>query len=256
LPRLTPGRAGALLGILASLGAIYGLTASSAFTYARAEIPELRWTARAAIEAAIGLDPGTRLFPLTVGPLEARIRNLPGVAAASVEVSLPDTLVVSVTEREPILVWAVGESAFLVDRDGVLFATTAPTGAAAAGLPVIDDSRTDAVGLAVGSRLDPVDLDAARRLGSVVPADIESVADALVITISEANGFVLGTSPPSWIAIFGGYTPTQRTATMIPGQVRLLRSLLSGREQLVDTVILADETNGTFILKPTPEPLP
>jgi hypothetical protein len=102
LPRFTPARAGALLGIIASLGAIYGLAATTAFTYARAEIPELRWTSPDAVEAAIGIPSGTNLFRITVAPIEDRIETLPGVAHARVMVALPDTLVVDVTEREAI----------------------------------------------------------------------------------------------------------------------------------------------------------
>jgi hypothetical protein len=38
--------------------------------------------------------------------------------------------------------------------------------------------------------------------------------------------------------------------------VRLLRSLLIGREPLVERVILASETDGTYIPKATPLPSP
>ena len=57
-----------------------------------------------------------------------------------------------------------------------------------------------------------------------------------------------------WSAVFGYYTPSLRTTDIIPEQVRLLRSLLIGREQLVDRVILASGTDGTYIPKPTPKP--
>ena len=252
LPRFTPARAGALLGIIASLGAIYGLAATTAFTYTRAEIPELRWTSRDAVEAAIGLPTGTNLFRITVTPLEERIRTLPGVADAHVVVSLPDTLVVDITEREAITAWAVGEARFLVDLDGVLFAASDPEAVAIAGLPVIDDSRAEAATLAVGDRLDPMTLDAALRLGSLIPADVGSVADRLLVALSDATGFVVGTSPGSWIAIFGLYTPSARPPSIIPEQVRLLRSLLAGREGTVAQVILSDADSGTFTLEPTP----
>ncbi len=43
---------------------------------------------------------------------------------------------------------------------------------------------------------------------------------------------------------------------MIAGQVRLLRSLLIGREPLLDRIILANETDGTYTSKPTPKPSP
>jgi hypothetical protein len=255
LPRFTPARAGALLGIIGSLGGIYGLAATTAFTYARAEIPELRWTSPEAVEAAVGIPAGANLFRITVAPIEDRIATLPGVARARVTVALPDTLVVEITEREAIVAWAVGEQRFLVDVDGVLFAASDPGGVAIAGLPVIDDARAEAATYAIGDRLDPVTLDAARRLGSLVPDDIGSVADTLLVTVSDATGFVVGTSPGSWIAIFGLYTPTQRTPEMIPAQVRLLRSLLADRgEATVEQVILADGENGTVVARPTAAP--
>ncbi|HET9435919.1 MAG TPA: FtsQ-type POTRA domain-containing protein [Candidatus Limnocylindrales bacterium] len=259
LPRFTPARAGAVLGILASLGGVYGLAATPAFTYARAEIPELRWTAAAEIEAAIAIPTGTNLFRLTVAPLEARIADLPGVAAATVEVALPDTLIVRVVEREAILGWAVGETHFLVDRAGVLFAEAEPAALAEAGLPLIHDGRATSATLVVGDRIDPVDLDAATRLGSIVPADVGTVAEALVVSVTEANGFVVGTVPSSWIAIFGLYTPSARTPEIVPGQVRLLRSLLAGREPTIATVILSTADEGTYIPRPTevaPSPAP
>ena len=254
LPRFTPGRAGALLGILASLGGMYGLASTTAFTYGRAEIPDLRWTPRADIEAAVGVPLGSNLFRLTVGPLEDRIRALPAVADASVAVSLPDTIVVTVKEREAILAWAVGEGRFLVDRAGVVFAVAAPGEATLEGLPVIADARGGSAGLAIGSILNPVDLDAATRLASVTAADLDSVARSLVVTITDETGYVVGTTPASWIAIFGLYTPSLRTPELIPGQVRLLRSLLAGREATVAQVILSDDETGTYIPRATPVP--
>jgi hypothetical protein len=110
------------------------------------------------------------------------------------------------------------------------------------------------VDLVVGATLDRVDLDAATRLGSLVPADVGSAAEALLVFISDANGFTIRTRPASWQAVFGFYTPTLRTPELVPGQVRLLRSLLIGREPVVDKVILASETDGTFTLKPSPSP--
>jgi hypothetical protein len=54
------------------------------------------------------------------------------------------------------------------------------------------------------------------------------------------------------VAVFGLYTPSLRTPALVPGQVRLLRSLLDGRESTIAQVILADAESGTFIPKPTP----
>ena len=55
--------------------------------------------------------------------------------------------------------------------------------------------------------------------------------------------------------MFGFYTPSLRTTELIPGQVRLLRSLLIGREPLLERIILASETDGTYTTRsPAPGP--
>ena len=72
--------------------------------------------------------------------------------------------------------------------------------------------------------------------------------------MTDENGFVLTTKPAGWSAVFGFYTPSLRTTELIPGQVRLLRSLLEGREPQVDRVILASDTDGTYVPRTTPKP--
>ena len=60
--------------------------------------------------------------------------------------------------------------------------------------------------------------------------------------------------PSGWRAVFGFYTASLRTPELVPGQVRLLRSLLIGREAMVDRVILASETDGTYTTRSSPSP--
>ena len=57
--------------------------------------------------------------------------------------------------------------------------------------------------------------------------------------MSDENGFVVSAKPEAWTAIFGYYTPSLRTTELIPEQVRLLRSLLVGREAQVERIVLA-----------------
>ena len=249
----SPTRAAALLTILVSGGAIYGAGASDAFGFDRLELSGLRWTDEAALRELVSVGDGDNLIGVRTGPIAERIESLPPVASARVEVRLPGTLSVRVTEREAVLVWRLGDGRrFLIDRAGVAFVELAAADSAPAGMPVIRDGRTAlATELVVGATLPPVDLDAAARLASLTPADIGSSASRLVVTVSDANGFVVRREG-GWIAIFGFYTPNIRTTELIPGQVRLLRSLLSGREAEVDRVILADDVNGTYIPKSTP----
>jgi hypothetical protein len=162
---------------------------------------------------------------------------------------------VRIRERTAILIWRIGARRYLVDSEGRLFAKLPDEPSAdTAALPVIDDRRAAMVDLVVGSVLDRVDLDAATRLGSLAPADVGSAAEQLLVFISDANGFTIRTRPPSWQAVFGFYTPTLRTPELVTGQVRLLRSLLIGREPLIDKVILASETDGTYTVKPPASP--
>lgn len=250
-------RAGAALVALASATAIYGVASSSAFDYAKLRVLGAHYTDVAAVEASLADIRGDNLFRIDTKPLEAQLGKLTTVARARVEVQLPDTLAVTLEEREPILVWKVGERRYLVDHAGALFAKLADEPPAeAAALPVVDDHRAASAGLSVGRTLDAVDLDAATRLASLRPADVGSEAEQLTVGLTDENGFLVRSKPAGWTAIFGFYTPSLRTPALIPGQVRLLRSLLIGREPEVERVILASETDGTFIPRPTPTPRP
>ena len=243
--------------MLASAAAIYGVSASSAFDYARLQVNGLEFTDAAAVEAALADVRGENLFGLSTAPLEATLETLPTVETARVDISLPGTLAVTLEERRPVLIWQVGARRYLADSDGALFALLgADPPAGAAGLPVIDDRRAASAGLSVDRKLDAVDLDAATRLASLVPADVGSSAVSLAVVVTDANGFILETRPKGWSAVFGFYTPSLRTTELIPGQVRLLRSLLDGREQLVERVNLASETDGTYTPRATPSAKP
>jgi len=252
---LSPVRAGAILAMVVTAAATYGVAQATTFEYTDTVIEGATYTDPAAVQAVLDGVKGTNLFALVTRPLEASVRTLPTVRSVDVSARLPGTVVVRLRERTPILVWRIGARRYLVDSEGRLFAKLPDTPSdATASLPVIEDRRAAMVDLVVGSSLDRVDLDAATRLGSLVPADVGSAAEELQVFISDENGFTVRTKPPSWQAVFGFYTPTLRTPELVPGQVRLLRSLLIGREPLVDKIILASETDGTFIPKPTPTP--
>ena len=262
---LSAVRAGAALAMLVSAAAVYGVGASSAFEYARLQLDGVRFTDPTAVEAAVADARGKNLFLVPTKPLETALEGLPTVEQARVEVRLPGTLAITIEERQPVLIWQAGSSRYLTDAQGSLFAeVTEKDAAETAGLPLIDDRRlasngtpgTDeprsaAAGLGVGSRLDPIDLDAATRLASLEPADVGSTAVSLAVVVTDANGFIVDARPKGWTAVFGFYTMSLRSTEIIPGQVRLLRSLVTGREPLVDRVILASETDGTYTPRET-----
>jgi cell division protein FtsQ len=251
----TPVRAGAILVMLVAAAGVYGLAATSAFGFDRLSITGNVLTPAEVIRGRVGVASGTNLVGLTTQPIVDRLRDLPTVADASVSVGLPDTLRVDIHERVPVLLWKVGSQRFAVDGTGLLFASVAQDAPKAiAGLPTVVDQRIVASALTIRSVLDPVDLDAATRLASVTPAQIGSRADAIGVSVDDAHGFTLSSGPNGWLAVFGKYGLSQRTTTLIPGEVQLLSALLAGREDTVQTVFLSDERNGTYLPKPSSKP--
>jgi cell division septal protein FtsQ len=255
---LTPVRAGAILAMLCSAGAIYGLTAGSAFGMSRVDVEGATITGSATITDRLALANGQNLFDIATEPLEVSLREIPAVAAADVSIALPDRVSVSIVERRPIVVWRVGERRLLVDERGLLFADVASSAAVPAidALPVVTDSRAASADLAVAKTLDPVDLDAAFRLASLTPAQVGSSAAGLTVAVTDEHGFVVSSGPKGWEAWFGFYGLSLRTPELIPGQVQLLKTLIVGREATVKTVILADDREGTFVPKASAAPKP
>jgi hypothetical protein len=252
---VTATRAGGLLGMLASGFLLTFVTGPSAFALARTDLPALTWTDPAAVRAALALEDRSNVFLLDTAPLVAALRSLPAVAAADVTVALPDAaVVVTIEERQPVLAWQVGATRFIADREGTIFATLDDKAKLPAGVGLVDDRRTGGVlPLTIGSRLDAVELDVATRLGSLTPGDVGSNATRLRVAITDLDGFVVSTAG-GWTAVFGLYSPATRSTEMIPGQVRLLRSLLAGREATLSRIILASATDGTYVPKATPKP--
>lgn len=254
---VTATRAAGLLGMLASGFLLTFVTGPSAFALTRTDLPALTWTDPDAVGAALALEDATNVFRLDTAPLEAALRALPAVASADVSVALPEAaLVVTIDERQPVLAWQVGSTRFIADGEGTVFAVLDDKAKLPAGVAVVDDRRTGGVEpLAIGSRLDAVELDVATRLGSLAPGDVGSNATRLRVAITDLDGFVVST-PGGWTAVFGLYSPATRATDIIPGQVRLLRSLLAGREATLSRIILASATDGTYVPKATPKPTP
>ncbi len=252
---LTPVRAGAILAMLITAGAVYGLATTPVAGFDRLEVTGNTITAEDRIREQVAVDPGTNLVSLTTQPIVERLLGIPSIGDATVAVGLPDVLRVGVTERAPVVIWAVGPHRFAVDDGGFVFADVAENPPpSVAGLPVVVDQRASAAGIGIRSVLDPVDLDAAKRLASLTPEQIGSHAQRLAVAITDENGFTVNGGPKGWSAVFGFYGRSQRTPALIPGQVQLLAALLAGREDTIQSIVLGDDRDGTYIPKPTPKP--
>lgn len=91
---------------------------------------------------------------------------------------------------------------------------------------MVFDRRASDAGLGLGGIIDPINLDAGYRLAGLTPADVGSTASALAVILDDGHGFTVSSVPTGWVAQFGFYTPTVRKVTVIPAQVRDLRSIL------------------------------
>lgn len=254
----SPRRAVAALAMLAAAGLVWGAVASTQFGARQVEVAGATLTGEAVIRSALGLpDPPPNVFVVATDALRERLLALPAVADAEVRVGLPGTIAVEVVERAPVLAWRRGDALLLVDRDGRVLADAAAPGAAAAAaaarsLPVVVDRREAGDEPAAGP-VDPLELDVATRLLSLVPRDVGSGAPALRVEVDDEDGWTIAPDVEEpWVAVFGFYGPEIRPPRMIPEQVRLLRSLLAEREATVLRVVLAGERSGTFTERRTP----
>jgi len=250
---LSRTRALAALAVVLSCLTIYGVGTSPVFAFHHLDVAGASWTNPADVQALLGVSDGTNLVTLQTDDLAGRLETLPAVRSADVSVVLPNTIRVRLNERQPILVWQTASARFLVDSTAVAFVQLADGAPVPNGLPTIVDTRIGSA-ISLGSTIDPVNFDAATRLGSLKPADLGSAANGLIVTLGDDLGFTVKAVPNLWTAVFGIYTTSLRSPGIIPGQVRLLRSLLVGHEPTVETVILADEENGTYTTKASAKP--
>ncbi|MGZ3586404.1 MAG: cell division protein FtsQ/DivIB [Candidatus Limnocylindrales bacterium] len=268
--RRSADRVAAVVVLVAALVALGGLCVSPAFALGSAGVKVVgaRYVDAATVTAALGLDGPDRpnLMTLRTVDLEAALRKLPAVDparadAVAVRVALPDRLVITLHEREPIVIWQAGGRRFLVDQMGMLFAE-APAGGDAPGLPSVVDGRASGAELGVGQQLDATDIAAVRRLAALTPAFLGSAATGLTLAVTDDEGFTLDALPAGWHAVFGIYTPSLRPPSLVDGQAQCLASLIATREATLGTVYLAPggERCGTFTTRPAssakPSPTP
>ena len=255
-----------VVGIVAVGASLMWLTSDPAFSVdpATVRLSGLHYTDPAAVRHQMRLvgDVHPATVVISTRSLETAIEQLPTVASARVRAILPDQLTVTLTEREPMVAWRVGQDGWLMDVDGTAFAPLSMAtqdelgdGSTGSALPAVDDLRTGTA-VALGGTLDPVDLDVVRTLGNVTPDLIDSRAAALFLSLDDRDGWAL-TAPGQWRAVFGHYSETLAPPSRIPYQVQCLRALLAKTERTVNGVTLAVSTDacGTYV-PGTPEPIP
>jgi cell division septal protein FtsQ len=123
---------------------------------------------------------GTNVFWVDRDEVADRVRSLPLVERADVTPTLPDTVDVTVVERQPAAFWVSGDQSYLVDREGVILKPVddaAQQARACAGQPC--DPRLAAMPLVAqpdgqplnpGDRVDARALEGAARLEDLLPS--------------------------------------------------------------------------------------
>ena len=156
-------------------------------------------------------------------------------------------------EREAILAWEAGDTRFLADREGVdLRDRREATPSCPPTLPVVEDRRAArADGLAIGARLDPVDLDVATRLGSLAPGRRRECRVAPPRPRDRRRRLPRLRRRRAGPRSSASTARPPRADASSRARSGLLRSFLAGPRgrQRRRRVILASETNGTYIPK-------
>jgi hypothetical protein len=338
--------------MVALAGGLMIVSVLPSFNARTLEIHGIQFTSEEVVRSIVGVDDAPNLFRVQTDSAAEQLVRLPAVKSASVRVLLPSTIVVNIVEREPKLVWVIGDQRYVVDQDGLLFglvdsagnpipssagplvspspaslssgspsllpspsitatplatATPKPTptpkpsptkagskgsaapsagvsasgaaspipivgtslvpslaplptpdsattpGPRALGLPLVHDRRSADAGLGLGGTVDPVNLDAGYRLAGLTPADVGTTASSLAVVLDDDHGFTVSSVPTGWVAEFGFYASTVRKVTVIPEQVRDLRSLLlQYGETHVAWVWLVADVSGNGVITVVP----
>jgi hypothetical protein len=208
-----------------------------------------------------GLDRSPNAFRVRASEIVSELGELPQVRSAEASVVLPSSVSVQVEEREPIFVWSDGQGAWLVDREGMLFApapseagddptagaSQATAGASDLRLPRVEDGRFLAQPPTLGAHLPTADLAVMGQLLAISPELLGSRASELRLRVDQHDGYVLD-SDRGWQAVFGHYMPTLQPPETVPLQVSCLRWLLGAEERQLERVYLAvsEAGCGTF----------
>lgn len=169
---------------------------------------------------------GRPAFQASAAEARAALLRAPAVRDARVELSLPASARIVVSEREAAARWVVGTAEWFVDADGTLFASADPT--AAPSLRVRDQRTAQR---SAGDRIDPALVAAAVRLAKIAPGELRPDATAPSVRIEAgANGLVLA-SGGGWDIRFG--TP-DHVDDKLAVALRFLREQPGRRLEYVD----------------------
>ena len=174
------------------------LAASDAVLLRQGAVTGARHTVAADAIAQSGLE-RARAFRASASESRARLRALPAVRDARVDLDVLGTYRIALTEREAAGRWLIAAVEWFIDAEGVLFASVDPTAAPALRVRDLRVARGTP-----GERMDPALVQAALRLAALAPGELRAdMRGPEVVIEAGANGIVLR-SGARWEVRFGG----------------------------------------------------
>jgi hypothetical protein len=172
------GRTLAMALLVGAAWVVYDSASSDRFQVRSVRVQGNVLLSRAEVEDVAAVV-GANVFWVDRGQVTARLRALPLVQTAEVSVELPDSVEVTIVERQPAAFWISGNESYLVDPEGVILkAVDADTqqARACAGQPcdprlaaMPSVAELDGQPLTAGSRVNAGALAASARLATLLP---------------------------------------------------------------------------------------
>jgi hypothetical protein len=235
----SPGRILALVLLVTLAAAGAALAAGPWLRVERVAHVGERYTPAATLDEILDAYRGRSTLAIDSRAIAERLRGLPTVAAAEVNVLLPGELRVTIAEKSPAFTWLTSAVRLVGAADGTLIGELprdAELPADLAALPTVDDRRRHSRLLTVGDVLPPDELDMARRLVDVDPALLGSTSSQLSVRVDAEFGFILVSAQPSWQAALGfnGLDPGGEdvdAAARLEQQLAAIRTLFATRPE-------------------------
>lgn len=115
---------------------IYQAFTLADFQVKEAKINGLKRISKAEVTNALGIF-GQPIFLLDANNVSQNLRTaFPEFSAATIQITFPNSLAITVTERIPVLAWRIGNNINLLDKEGI--AVPVRSESALAGLPIVE----------------------------------------------------------------------------------------------------------------------
>lgn len=118
--------------IVASL--VTGQIADAGFGIEKIEISGLALTREADVARALGIAEGETSLGFDIAEARLRIEEIPSVASATIRKVYPDSLLVTISEKQPVARWRIDGATMLIDASG---SPIAPARSENADLPLV-----------------------------------------------------------------------------------------------------------------------